>query len=86
MTIQSGWPAPLGPSRAKTVPAWDVEVELAEDPGAEDQSQAGLGQVDLSVRVAAKIRLHLPLQGRDLLVEDGDHRDQGPGRWRRRGR
>jgi NAD(P)-dependent dehydrogenase (short-subunit alcohol dehydrogenase family) len=28
--------------------------------------------------VPAKIRLHLPLQGRDLLVQGGDHRDQGP--------
>ena len=27
--------------------------------------------------MAAKIRLHLPLQGFDLLVQDGDHRDQG---------
>src|ERR1019366_1552162 len=54
-----------------------VVAEFAEDPGAEDGSQAGLGQVDLSVRVAAKIRLHLPLQGFDLLVQDGDHRDQG---------
>src|SRR5271165_6005647 len=39
-----------------------VVAELAEDPGAEDGSQAGLGPVDLSVRVPAKIRLHLPLQ------------------------
>ena len=31
-----------------------VVAELAEDPGAEDVSQAGLGQVDLSVRVPAK--------------------------------
>jgi hypothetical protein len=37
-----------------------------------------LGQVDLSVRVAAKIRLHLPLQGLDLLVQGSAHRDQGP--------
>jgi hypothetical protein len=31
-----------------------VVAEFAEDPGAEDGSQAGLGQVDLSVRVTAK--------------------------------
>src|ERR1039457_2360104 len=55
-----------------------VVAELAEDPGAEDGSQAGLGQVDLSVRAAAKIRLHLPLQGLYLLIQGGDHRDQGP--------
>src|SRR5579859_2059877 len=55
-----------------------VVAELAEDPGAEDESQAGLGQVDLSVRVTAKNRLHLALQRLDLLVQDGDHRDQGP--------
>src|SRR5712692_1868796 len=55
-----------------------VVAEFAEHPGAEDGSQAGLGQVDLSVRVPAKIRLHLPLQGLDLLIQGGDHRDQGP--------
>ena len=32
-----------------------VVAELAEHPGAEDGCQAGLGQVDLSVRVPAKI-------------------------------
>ena len=52
-----------------------VVAELGEHPGAEDVSQAGLGQVDLSVRVPAKIRLHLALQGLDLLVQHGDHRD-----------
>jgi hypothetical protein len=55
-----------------------VVAEFAEDPGAEDGSHAVLGQVDLSVRVAAKIRLHLPLQGLDLLVQGSAHRDQGP--------
>src|SRR5258708_8412942 len=55
-----------------------VVAELAQYPGAENRSQAGLGQVDLSVRVTAKNRLHLLFQGLDLLVEDGDHRDQGP--------
>jgi hypothetical protein len=49
-----------------------VVAEFAEHPGAEDESQSGLGQVDLSVRVAAKIRLHLALQGLDLFVEGGD--------------
>ncbi|MGP0028660.1 MAG: hypothetical protein ACLPKE_35695, partial [Streptosporangiaceae bacterium] len=29
--------------------------------------------------MAAKIRLHLALQGLDLLVKYDDHRDQGPG-------
>jgi hypothetical protein len=28
--------------------------------------------------VLAKIHLHLPLQGRDLLIQGGDHRSQGP--------
>src|SRR5450755_3400651 len=37
---------------AAGVPA-GVVAELAEDPGAEDRSQARLGQVDLSVRVTA---------------------------------
>ena len=64
---------------ARGVPV-GVVAELGEHPGAEDRSQAGLGQVDLSVRVPAKMRLHLPLQGLDLLVEGGDHRDQGPDR------
>src|SRR5206468_8547882 len=36
------------------------------------------GSVDLSVRVPAKMRLHLPLQAGDLLVEGGDDRGQGP--------
>ncbi len=40
-------------------------------------SRAGLGRVDLSVRVAARIRLRLPLQGSGLLVQDGDRRDEG---------
>src|SRR6202167_113188 len=49
-----------------------VVAELAEYPGAEDGTDAGLGPVDLSVRVLAKMCLHLPLQGLDLLIEDGD--------------
>jgi hypothetical protein len=36
-------------------------VRCLEHPGAEDRSQAGLGQDDLSVRVLAKMRLHLAL-------------------------
>jgi hypothetical protein len=36
-------------------------------------------EVDLSVRVLAKMRLHLPLQGLDLLIEGAYHRDQGAG-------
>src|SRR6266404_6144799 len=51
-----------------------VVAELAEHPGAQDGAHAGLGPVDLSVRVPAKIFLHLPLQDLDLLVEGGDHR------------
>jgi hypothetical protein len=54
-----------------------VVAELCEHPGAEDGAHAGLGPVDLSVRVLAKMLLHLPLQGFDLLVQDRDHRDQG---------
>jgi hypothetical protein len=46
-----------------------VVAEFAEQPGTQDGSQAGLGQVDLSVRVLAKIRLHLPLQDLDLLIQ-----------------
>jgi len=38
-----------------------VVAELAEHPGAGDRAQAGLGPVDLSVRVPAKMCLHLPL-------------------------
>jgi hypothetical protein len=55
-----------------------VVAELTEHPGTEDGAHAGLRPVELSVRVLAKIFLHLPLQGLDLLVQDGDHRDQGP--------
>ena len=39
-----------------------VVTELGEHPGAEDRTQSGLGQDDLSVRVPAKMGLHLPLQ------------------------
>src|SRR5215469_7659906 len=56
-----------------------VVAELAEHPGTGDRAQAGLGPVDLSVRVPAKMRLHLPLQSLDLLVESDDHCDQRPG-------
>ena len=54
-------------------------AEFSEHPGAEDGCQAGLGLVDLSVRVPAKMLPHLLFQGLDLLVQGGDHRDQGPG-------
>ena len=37
-------------------------AELCQHPGAEDRSQAGLGQDDLSVRVPPKMGLDLPLQ------------------------
>ncbi len=56
-----------------------AQLPLAGHPGAEDGAHAGLGPVDLSVRVPAKIFLHLPLQGFDLLVQGGDHRDERPG-------
>lgn len=43
---------------------------------ADDGAHAGPGPVDLGVRVLAKMVLHLPLQGLDLLIQRGDHRDQ----------
>ena len=55
-----------------------VVAELAEHPGAEDRSQAGLGQDDLSVRVRPKMRLHLPFHHLDLRVEGRDDRGQCP--------
>jgi hypothetical protein len=39
-----------------------VVTEFAEHPGAEDGAHAGLGQVDLSVRVLDKMLPHLPLR------------------------
>ena len=45
---------------------------MAPRPGWEDD--------DLSVRVLTEMRLHLPLQHLDLLVERGDDRDQGTDR------
>src|SRR5262249_7394832 len=48
-------------------------AELAEDAGAGDVPDAGLGQVDPGVRVAAKKLAHLGFHGLDLLVEGGDH-------------
>ena len=56
--------------------AMRVVAELGQHPGAEDRSQAGLGQDDLSVRVLTEMRVHLPLQHLDLLAEGADHRDQ----------
>src|SRR5260370_27077117 len=55
-----------------------VVTELAQDPGTESKAQPGLGQVDLSVRVTAKNRLHLTLHHLDLLIQGDDHRDQRP--------
>ena len=57
-----------------------VVAELCEHPGTEDLSQARLGQHDLSVRVPAKMRLHLPLQSHDLFVEHDQDRGQSTGR------
>ena len=41
------------------VAAW-VVAELGKHSGAEDESEAGLAAVDLSVRMLAKTLLHLP--------------------------
>lgn len=51
---------------AGTLVAVGVVAELAEYPGAEDLTEAGLAPVDLRVRVPAKTRLDLPLQHGDL--------------------
>jgi hypothetical protein len=59
-----------------------VVAEFAGHPGAGDGTHAGLGQVNLSIKVLARMRLHLPLQGLDLLVEGGDQRGQGAGAGR----
>jgi hypothetical protein len=61
-------------------------LSVVEGAGAGRGSHAGLRQGDLSVRVPAKMVLHLPLQGLDLFVQRGDQRDQGPGRARVGGR
>jgi hypothetical protein len=61
---------------AEGVPA-GVVAGFCEHPGAEDRSQPGLGGDDLSVRVPPKIGLDLPLQGFHLLVQGGQHRDEG---------
>ena len=60
-----------------SVPA-RVVAGFCEHPGAEDGSQAGLGQNDLGVRVLPKIGLDLPLQAGDLLVQGGQDGNQGP--------
>src|SRR5882672_7642427 len=52
-----------------------VIAELAEHPGAENNAQAGLGLVDLSVRVPAKMRLYLPFQDLHLRIQGGDDSD-----------
>src|SRR5262249_51140492 len=54
------------------VPAGGV-AELAEDAGAGDVPDAGLGQVDPGIRVAANKPAHLAFHDLDLLVEGGDH-------------
>src|SRR6185369_3706566 len=48
-----------------------VVAELAEHPGAEDRADAGLRLVDLSVRVPAKMLLHLLFQEPGLLIQGG---------------
>src|ERR1039458_2768719 len=52
---------------------------LGEHPGAVDGPDAGLGQVDLSVRVLEKMGLHLDFQPPDLLVEGDQHGGGGAG-------
>jgi hypothetical protein len=50
-------------------------TKFGQHPGAEDRAHPGLRQDDLSVRVPAKMLLHLPLQDVDLFVEHAKHRD-----------
>jgi hypothetical protein len=52
-----------------------VIAELAEHPGAEHGAEAGLAEVDLSVRVLGKICVYLFLQFADLGAEHGQDRD-----------
>jgi len=46
-----------------------VVPELGEHPGTEDCPEAGLAQVDLSVRVPTKTRVRLGLQHRGLAAQ-----------------
>ena len=50
-----------------------VVAELGEHPGTEDDTEAGLAAVDLSVRVLAKTLLHLPGQYLGLGCHRGQH-------------
>src|SRR5213080_798192 len=50
------------PPRLPVTVAGRVVAELAEHPGTEDRAHPRLGQVDLSVRVPAKMLPHLTLQ------------------------
>jgi hypothetical protein len=59
-----------------------VIPELGEHPGTRDRSQTGLGGDDLSVGGADPMRINLPLQGLDLLLERGQHRHRGASRRR----
>src|SRR5829696_5001662 len=52
-----------------------VVAELGEHPGAENDPQAGLAEVDLSVRVLAKTLLHLPGQHLGLLCHRRQNHD-----------
>jgi hypothetical protein len=58
--------------------AGDVVTELGKHPGAEHDAQAELAEVDLSVRVLAKMRLDLLLHSLDFGVEAGQDRYLGP--------
>jgi hypothetical protein len=64
-------------SSAGTVVAVGVITELAEHPGAEQVTEAGLAAVDLSVRVPATMRLDLLSEGGDLDVEGSEQRYLG---------
>ena len=54
-----------------------VVAGFAEHPGAEDGSQVGWDRYISASGCWPKMRLHLPLEDFDLLVEGGDDRDQG---------
>jgi hypothetical protein len=54
-----------------------VVAELGEHPGAEHDAEAGLAEVDLSVRVLTKMCLDLLLHGLDLAVEGAQDRHLG---------
>ena len=56
-----------------------VVPELAEHPGAEDDTESWLGAVDVGVRVLLKNVAQLLYERGDLPVEFGDDRDRRGG-------